>query len=301
MIEILNGARELVNYKGDFKIRIYLNKEYEDYPQHWHTDTEIIMPVENSYTVVIDEKTYNLDVNDIIVIPSCELHQIFAPPTGHRVIIQFDCTILYCLTGFNTAFHIFHPCVFITPTSMPDAHDELSTLISEMVSEYFLTQPFREASIYSMLIRFFTILGRNCINKNDMFLNIKKHKKLEYLNAFLKVCNYINDHCTENIKIDDVANIAGFSKYHFTRLFKQLMNISWYEYLIKRRILLAEQLLVQPDLSITQVAMKSGFSSLATFNRLFKAMKCCTPTEYRHLYSTHSKMQSETANLHGSR
>lgn len=300
MIEILNGTRELVNYHGDFKIRIYLNKEYEHYPQHWHTDTEIIMPVENTYKVVMDEKVYNLDVRDIIVIPSCELHQIYAPPSGHRVIMQFDCTMLYSLSGFNSAFHIFHPCSVITPSSMPDIHNELSTLIMNIVSEYFSTQPFKEALIYSMLIRFFTVLGRNCINKNEKFSNMKNRKKLEYLDTFLNVCNYINDHCTENIRIDDVANIAGFSKFHFTRLFKQIMNISWYDYLIKRRIMLAEQLLIEPELSITQAAMKSGFSSLATFNRLFKSIKCCTPTEYRYLYSTHTKIRNKKTNLQNS-
>jgi AraC-like DNA-binding protein len=300
LIEILNGTRELVNYHGDFKIRIYLNKEYEHYPQHWHTDTEIIMPVENTYKVVMDEKVYNLDVRDIIVIPSCELHQIYAPPSGHRVIMQFDCTMLYSLSGFNSAFHIFHPCSVITPSSMPDIHNELSTLIMNIVSEYFSTQPFKEALIYSMLIRFFTVLGRNCINKNEKFSNMKNRKKLEYLDTFLNVCNYINDHCTENIRIDDVANIAGFSKFHFTRLFKQIMNISWYDYLIKRRIMLAEQLLIEPELSITQAAMKSGFSSLATFNRLFKSIKCCTPTEYRYLYSTHTKIRNKKTNLQNS-
>jgi AraC-like DNA-binding protein len=297
LIEILNGTRELVNYHGDFKVRIHLNKEYEHYPQHWHTDTEIIMPVENAYKVVIDEKAYNLDVKDIIVIPSCELHQIYAPPTGYRIIMQFDCTMLYKLIGFNSAFHMFHPCTVITPATMPDIHHDLSSLVMDIVSEYFSTQPFKEASVYSMLIRFFTILGRNCINKNVRLSKVKKQKKLEYLDTFLNVCNYIDEHCTENIKIDDVAGIAGFSKYHFSRLFKEIMNMSWYDYLIKRRIMLAEQLLIEPELSITQVAMKSGFSSLATFNRLFKSVKRCTPTEYRYLYSTHTKKRNKPTRL----
>lgn len=287
MIEILKGIHEIVNYHGDFKIRIYPNREYEDYPQHWHTDTEIIMPVENTYKVVMDETTYKLDVEDIMVIPSGEVHQLYAPPTGYRIILQFDCTMLYSLNGLNSAFHMFHPCVTVTPSTMPNIHKELSSLIQNITSEYFSTLPLREASIYSMLIRFFTTLGRNCINGNDKFSNMKKHKQLEYINLFFNVCNYINDHCTENIKMDDLANIAGFSKFHFLRLFKQVMNVSCYEYLINRRIMQAEKLLIEPGLSIMQVAMKSGFSSLATFNRLFKAKKRCTPTEYKALYGVY--------------
>jgi len=284
LIEILNGIHEIVDYHGDFKIRIYPNREYEDYPQHWHTDTEIIMAIENGYRIIINETTYNLEQEDIIVIPPGELHQLFAPPTGYRIILQFDGTLLYNLSGFNSAFHMFRPCVTVTPSFMPELHSELSMLIKNITAEYFSTLPFREAAAYSMLIRFFTTLGRNVIGSNDRFSNLKKQKQHGYIDLFFNVCNYINDHCTENIKMDDIADIAGFSKYHFARLFKEVMNVSCYEYLINRRIMFAENLLIEPDLTITQVAMKSGFSSLATFNRVFKAKNRCTPTEYKTLY-----------------
>ncbi|HBM80621.1 MAG TPA: AraC family transcriptional regulator, partial [Clostridiaceae bacterium] len=66
---------------------------------------------------------------------------------------------------------------------------------------------------------------------------------------------------------------------------KQVMNISWYNYLINCRIMQAEKLLIEPSLSIMQVAMKSGFGSLATFNRLFRTKRGCTPTEYKSLYT----------------
>ncbi|WP_070000969.1 helix-turn-helix transcriptional regulator [Cellulosilyticum sp. I15G10I2] len=284
MIENLKGTHETVNYQGDFKIRIYPNKEYEDYPQHWHTDIEIIMPIKNNFKATINEITYNLDVEDIIIIPPGELHQLYAPPTGYRIILQFDCTLLCSLNGFNSAFHIFRPCVCVTPSSMPDIHKELSSLILDITSEYFSNRVFGEASAYSMLIRFFTILGRSCINRNDKLSSIKKQRQHEYIDVILNVCNYISDHCTENINVDDIASIAGFSKYHFARIFKQVMNTSCYEYLISCRIMHAEKLLINPDLPIMQIAMKSGFSSLATFNRVFKAKNHCTPKEYRAIY-----------------
>ncbi|MGB8450831.1 MAG: helix-turn-helix domain-containing protein [Anaerocolumna sp.] len=284
MIEILDGVHEIVDYHGDFKIRIYPNREYEDYPQHWHTDTEIIMPVENNYKVIINGMTYNLDTEDIIIIPPGELHQLYAPPSGYRIILQFDCNLLYSLNGFNSVFHMFRPCVIVTPASMPDIHKELSMLVQNITSEYFSTLPFREASAYSVLIRFFTILGRNCINRNDSLSNMKNQKRHEYIDLIFNICNYINGHCTENVNMDDIANIAGFSKYHFARLFKEVMNESCYDYLINRRIMFAEKLLIEPNLPITQAAMKSGFSSLATFNRVFKAKNRCTPSEYKSLF-----------------
>ncbi len=261
-----------------------MNKESEDYPRHWHTDAEVIMPVDNSYRIVMDDSAYDLNADDIIFIPPGELHRIYSPSGGCRIIMQFDCTLLYSLKGFNSAFDMFHPCIVVTPSSMPDIHGELASIIMDMASEYFSDQPFREALVYSMLIRFFSILGRNYVRMEERFSNIKNPKQVEYIKLFVKVCNYINRHCTENIKVEDIANIAGFSKYHFARLFKQVMNMSWYDYLITRRIMQAEKLLADQDLSIMQVAMKSGFSSLATFNRVFRAKKNCTPSQYKTQY-----------------
>lgn len=285
MIEVLDGIKETVNYPEGFKIRIYKNKEYEDYPQHWHTAFEIIMPVENTYKAIIDEKTYNLDMKDIIVISPGTLHQLFAPPGGYRIILQVDYSVFSDIKELKSIFHMFHPCVLITASSMVHIHEELSSLISDITAEYFSTLRFREASIYSMILRFFVILGRNCTDRKNKLSNIKNKKWPEYIEIFIDVCNYINDHCTENIKLDNISKVAGFSKSHFSRLFKQVMNISWYNYLINCRIMQAEKLLIEPSLSIMQVAMKSGFGSLATFNRLFRTKRGCTPTEYKSLYT----------------
>lgn len=92
---------------------------------------------------------------------------------------------------------------------------------------------------------------------------------------------YIDTHYTENLDLETVAKSVGFSKYHFSRLFKQYTNFTFGDYLCYRRIKAAEELLANPDLSITEVAIQAGFPSISTFNRLFKQHKNCTPSEYR--------------------
>ena len=90
---------------------------------------------------------------------------------------------------------------------------------------------------------------------------------------------------SENLTLDDIANIAGFSKFHFTRLFKQFTNVSFYKFLNQKRIANAEKLLANPEYTITDVALNSGFSSLSSFIRMFKIIKNCTPTEFRSMYT----------------
>lgn len=284
MIAVLNGTRETVAYDENIGVRLYLNQQNEDYPIHWHTAAEIIMPIENTYEVEVNTTRYLLNVDDIILLPSGELHQLYAPKEGKRIIFQFDYSLLYTLNGFDSIFPMFHPCSLITKETLPDVHGELRNLILEIRKEYFSDSPFKEASIYSYLVRFFVILGRSQFTAVKKFPNAKNPKRHEYIDKFLMVCTYINEHCTETINVADLAALAGFSKYHFMRLFKEFSGISYYDYLHKQRIMHAEKLLIDPNLTITEIAMHSGFNSLATFNRIFKEQKNCTPSEYKRLH-----------------
>lgn len=118
----------------------------------------------------------------------------------------------------------------------------------------------------------------------DLFPGISSRKKLEYIEKFTVVCGYIADHCTENIDINGLAAMAGFSKFHFIRLFKQFTGMPCHEYITRKRVARAQQLLAGPDIPIIDVAMHSGFNSLATFNRIFRAQNGCTPTEYKKMH-----------------
>ena len=68
MIENLNGIHETVKYKENSNVKLFINAEAEDYPIHWHTPMEIIMPLEGTYTVFLGDKHILLQEGDIIFI-----------------------------------------------------------------------------------------------------------------------------------------------------------------------------------------------------------------------------------------
>lgn len=287
MIEMLDGTRETVDYRGNAGVRLYINEQTENYPLHWHAAVEIIMPLENHYTAEIDKVKYVLNPFDLIIIPSGELHRLYAPSMGKRMILLFDFSMINNINGIDSAFHMMHPCTLVTPASAPDVHEQLKTIMLQAKEEYSSQAALHEAAVFSLMLQFFIVLGRNCMKSEDIFSNIRSQKQNEYIDKFIHVCNYMNEHCTEQINVDDLADLAGFSKFHFIRLFKQFTSMTYYDYLNKRRIMHAECLLTDPSVSITEVAMRSGFNSLATFNRIFKALKNCTPTEYKRLHGSH--------------
>jgi len=285
MIENLKGIHETVNFKENTNIRLYDNDKVEDYPIHWHTPLEIIMPLENVYTIIYNNQTYVLHPGEIIFISAGVLHTLKAPNHGRRIIFQAECAILNEIKELESILS-FLPSVFIiTPEVSPPIHDKLYTLMLEITEEYFKDAALTEASIYARLLEIFVLIGRNHTSSLEKFEN-KTTKQKEYTEKFLSICSYINEHCTEDLTLAYIADLAGFSKYHFTRLFKQFTSVSFYKYVNQKRIAYAETLLIDPQMSVTEVALHSGFSSPSAFIRMFKILKSCTPTEFRQMYDS---------------
>jgi len=289
MIEILNGTRETVVYRDFQGLKLYHNVEPDNYPIHWHTALEIIVPLKSTYTVMIDNTPHTFSEGDIFITPPGTLHALVAPPSGERLIILFDYSLICNIKGMDSLLHSLHPFTLISKEEYPDLNARLRFYLDEVSREYENNAPFTEAFIYAMMLRFFIDIGRTNFNATTRFPGITSGKQHEYIEKFMNICNYITDHCAENISMEELSNLAGFSKFHFARLFKQFSGMSCYEYLLQKRVALAEQLLIQPDISITEAAMLSGFNSLSTFNRVFKAHKNCTPSEYKNLNRKENK------------
>ena len=284
MIETLNGIQETVNFKEYTGLRLYDNEDCEDYPAHWHAPLEILMPLKNEYHAICNNTHYHLREGDILIINSGVIHTLMAPPEGRRIIFQPNFNLLHNIKDLESTLTIISPTALITPENSPSIHGKIQQLMLEILDEYKADAPLSEASIYSKLISLFVLIGRNITETSEIPTTDNSKQKI-YAEKFLYVCEYINEHCTEDLSLDFVADLTGFSKFHFTRLFKQFTGISFYKYLNQKRIANAESLLINPDISVTEVAILSGFTSLSAFIRMFKLIKNCTPTEFRSMYS----------------
>lgn len=276
---------ETVHYQKNSSMRIWFNEQNQDFAAHWHNALEIIMPIENYYDVDACGQHYHIQPEEILIIPAGEMHTLYAPETGQRFIFQFDVSMISYINGYSVFESLMPACLHITRSSCPHIYSAVRQLLLKMTDEYFGSAEFRELAIHSSLTRLLVIVGRDRLNGATVFSNTRIYKQKEYIQKFKSVITYIDKHYTENLSLDMVASYSGFSKYHFTRLFKQYTNFTYYEYLVFRRLKTAEELLTQPNLSVTEIALQSGFSSISSFNRIFKQKKGCTPSEYRAAYT----------------
>ena len=283
MIENLAGLHETVNYKKNMQLQLYNNDEAENYPPHWHAPFELIMPVRNGYYAQCDDRKFQLREKDVLIICPGVVHSLVAPPEGVRIIFQPTLSQIN-IRELDLIISIISPAIVITPETYPRIAGRVSQLMLDIREEYMHPTLYTESSIYAKFLEILVLAGRSHTELAQQHFEVKHSKQKEYMDKFLFICDYINTHFTEPLTLEGVAALAGFSKYHFTRLFKQYADTSFYRYLNQKRIAYAKRLLLDKNLSVLEVALQCGFSNLSSFLRMFKLLTGCTPTELRRMY-----------------
>lgn len=284
MIKNLNGEYETVEYSGNSFILLYDNNTDENFPTHWHNAIEIIMPLRNDFTVFTGGQKYVLHERDIIIIPPGELHSLIAPPEGQRIIFQCDSSVLTGLIALSSISTVLSKTVCINLDDSEELRNFAKTIMLGIYDEYYSGSELFEIKIYTRLLELLIKIRENQLYTQKNVLKCTPEKLVEYNEKFGVVLKYIDKNYMEDISLDKLASIAGYSKYHFSRIFKQYCEMSYITYINKIRTNAAQQLLLDPNLSITEVAMSVGFSSITSFNRAFKEIKHCTPSEYKKFY-----------------
>lgn len=114
--------------------------------------------------------------------------------------------------------------------------------------------------------------------------------KEEYIRRIHKVQDYIEQHSGQPMSIEELSNAAGFSKYHFSRIFQSMLHESLAHYMNRIRMENALFLLAhRADKNMTDIAYELGFTDSAVFSRAFKNYYGISPREYRKEYSKNCK------------
>lgn len=281
MIKNLNGITETVVYQENSSLRLYHNQENENYPPHWHAGIEIIMPLENYYDVYIDKQLHHVEAGEIIFINSGEIHSLHAPETGSRIIMQVDLSLMHNVKDFNTSLYILPSALILSHDAFPDIYPVISKLMRQIVKEYDGEGVLTEAIIYGYLIQIYVLLCRNILFTQNSKQYDKPGQQQAYIEKMMLTCDYINSNSNEPLTLEQAAAATGFSKFHYSRLFKHFTGLTFYKYLNQCRLKKAEVLLMNPNLTITDVAMMTGFNNMCTFNRVFKSHNGFTPKDFR--------------------
>lgn len=283
MIKNLSGEFETVEYENKRFVMLYDNNEIEYYPTHWHNAVEIIMPIVGSFTVRTGAEEFHLRERDILIIPPGELHTL-PPQEGRRIIFQCNNTVLANVEALDAVMPVFRAPMLIQPEKERNLYILAKKQILDIYSEYYENSDISDIRIYINLISLLVAVREYQLELEQKSYEGATDTLRKYSETIKLVLKYIDQNYMNEITLDKLAAIAGYSKYHFSRIFNQYQSMSYIQYINLRRTRAAEMLLLDPTIPITEVAMRAGFSSLSTFNRIFKEIKHCTPSNYQRFY-----------------
>ena len=297
-------AKEKVQHKINTNLRMFINRLHADFPPHWHTDIEIIWPKGAPYKVVCGNQTYNVDIDDILIICPAVLHEIFSPTPGARIYIQADFSGIISLKEIDKAFRLMSPALHVKKkTCPPEIYEQVCSYLETLMKLYFGSvpstgkaddednekiisyselAPYGELEIYSVLLELIAFCGRN-LNLFQGAESVSSDFSGKNTLSLSNVCAYISEHFTEDLTLENIATYAGFSKYHFERIFSDYTGSTYYQYLQQMRINYAQTLLSNPSLSVTDIAYQAGFASQVSFTRAFKKNTGYPPSQFRML------------------
>ncbi len=99
-----------------------------------------------------------------------------------------------------------------------------------------------------------------------------------------KVKQYINDHYTEQLRLEDLARLVGMTPTSFSRFFRLRTGKTLSDYVLDIRLGFAARMLVDSTKNISEICFECGFNNLSNFNRIFKSRRGVTPKEFRSMF-----------------
>ena len=131
---------------------------------------------------------------------------------------------------------------------------------------------------YESAIKLLTIFAQHlAMLSNQVFIQQENAEPP----VIAKARNYIQEHQTEDLNLGQVAKAVNMSSYYFCKMFKKVTGINFTDYVARVRIEKSKNLLLNPNLRVSEIAFEVGFQSLTHFNRVFKKILGQSPTEYR--------------------
>ena len=280
---VLRGKREFVTDPEDSSLRVWYSDVAWRYDLHQHSAVEIVMTLEGAVDYQTEEQSYHIEKGEVLIVPPDMMHSLTMGENSSRLLYLFETEPLMEMRDIKRLQEHYNRVFYLHDGS--EAHTRIREILTRIWEVYKPQDTMWNALCFSDLIRIYAILGQRYLS--GVYQQKQKDSPAMDREVISSAMNYIDTHYMEDVTLEDVAAFTGFSRFYFSRSFKQQTGYSFRDYLSQRRIQVAMELLIRTDKPMNQVAQESGFGSVATFNRAFRDYKSCTPTQYRAIYGSY--------------
>ncbi len=252
---------------------------------HWHNDLELMYVCEGSIRMGINLESRVLHKGDMAICSSGDIHYYDSSDCESTILLLiFNPQLIGSPGGWPKDVRLTSP--FITAGD-PDTNtaagiqllSRASQLILQLNQESEAELPQHELFITGMLYELCGLILRHlpCEPADQK----KDKRRMTSMKIMQAVLDYLETHYSSMITLEDAAKQADMSLFYFSRFFKSTTGMSFISYLNHIRVNKAEEMLLNTDKSIIDIALDCGFTNVRTFNRVFKQFRHNTPSSLR--------------------
>lgn len=238
--------------------------------KHWHRSIEIFAVFEGSLTFYINEEEYPLKAGEFMVVNSNEIHSVDSPLPNFTVVVQIP---LKAFEKYYTGEQ------FISFT-----HDTKSQDVRVMGVIYNIYQAYKEKQCgydLKVLGQFYELLYLMVTKYRETNVSVDMLRKNRKLNRLAVITSYVKEHYTDEISLERLAEIFGYSPTYLSRMFQKYAGINYKSYLQSIRVEYAYQELANSDRTISEIALENGFPNSKAMAKAFQKKYGMLPSEYR--------------------
>lgn len=281
----MQSNHEIVVPNEDLPFKMFLFEgEKGNYfrDKHWHRSIEIFMVFEGHLKFYLNDLEQELNPGEFVLVNSNEIHAIDSPEPNKTVVIQIP------LKTFSDYFTGEQYIRFTHEAKKQDV--QVVDLIREMFAAYGKKETgydMRVKSGYYMLLYMLVSVYRELDVKDEL---LKQNRKL---NKLTPITNYMKEHYREELSLEALAEVFGYTPAYISRMFQKYAGINYKDYLQGVRVEYAFAELNRAEHTVSEVAFHHGFPSSRAFSKAFQKKYGMLPSAYlqRKTESSHSSGQ----------
>jgi len=244
-----------------------------------HFEYEMILVTSGRASAVVNHKTYQLSSGSLIVISRLERHNFLIeeePYCRYVISMSSDLILSYIKDAQLISIFIQRPQSFSHVLQLSgETYDRILPLFKQMTEEYASKQDFYTVKSAAL----FTAILIDLYRANREYFPMRSNGTMAA--AVLNAQRYVNDHFDQKLTLQEIADANFVSRHALSLGFKEMVGITFKEYLLLFRITEAKKLLVTTDLSISRIAEEVGYVNVNNFLKIFKEREHITPLQYR--------------------
>ena len=256
------------------------------YQVHWHSYGEFLLVGPGKTNIyMVNQKTYEMAEGDFLLVWPMEMHAIIDADRKESLVIQFSNAFINSLFDLQRIMHFYRDLHVVCINAHPELVAKLRALADRMKEIWLAAGSDRELRCCMLLMEFMLTLDAY---REELAPEIGSGDPYSYTDSVMRRIIMVTDYIKNNLTADDLsqgamAEKAGISKDYFSRIFRSVTGMNYSKWLNMIRLEKATELLADKKMTLTEIAMLSGFQSISSFNRVFRAEKGMSPGEYRAL------------------